>query len=407
MSGRRTGGGLWRLGVAGAVAGGLCALGVVLGQSGVVLSVVGLVVMVVVHEAAHYLMARRSKMAVTDAGLGFGPALFSATRGGVRWRVNLLPLGAYVRIPGMYRGQKTAVPEEATFRAQSALQRFCVVVAGGVANVVLAVVLMFAGLLGAPAPAAGVVVAKVDAQVAGLRSPAEAAGIGPGERIAALDGVAVSSVAQLHRVEVAMAEGSAAARRHVEVVVVGASGRRRALGVEAVRHDGAFEIGVLAQPATRTTGPFQAAWQAVDRNYQGLFLMGGALGRLFQPSFVAHYVAEVEGRPVPASVRLERPVSVVGVVEVGSEASRLGWRESLRFMALVSMALGVTNLLPVLPLDGGHALVVVYERLRSRRGRRHFVSSRTLGALSAIGASAFLALAASAIWLDVFHPVHL
>jgi membrane-associated protease RseP (regulator of RpoE activity) len=101
-----------------------------------------------------------------------------------------------------------------------------------------------------------------------------------------------------------------------------------------------------------------------------------------------------------------RPVSVVGVVQVASQAAHqdVGW--VLILLAQVNIFVGMVNMFPMLPLDGGHVLIAVYERIRSRRGRRYFLEARKIMPIAYLMLAFIVAIGLSTLYLDIVNPVH-
>jgi membrane-associated protease RseP (regulator of RpoE activity) len=158
----------------------------------------------------------------------------------------------------------------------------------------------------------------------------------------------------------------------------------------------------------------------------------GGFGRLFSPSGLQNYaqqVAEtttgndgadvaaqpnalrpVDGAPPASAVGIEeqqdRPISIVGIVQFGSGAAEAGWFELLSIVALVNIALALINLLPVLPFDGGHAVIGTYEGIRGKIQGRPYRADITKMMPVVYGVFALLLLlGVSSILLDILNPV--
>src|SRR5947208_5748196 len=165
-----------------------------------ILLVVGIVVMVMLHEAGHYAMAKRSGMKVTEYFLGFGPRLWSFRRGETEYGVKALPLGGYVRIVGMHNLEEVDPEDEPrTFRSAPFGKRMVVILAGVTMNLILAVFLFYGAFLDRgvitdqPTTTVSQVVAKSAAAKAGFRT---------GDRIVAVDEKRVTGWSSLkHAIE--------------------------------------------------------------------------------------------------------------------------------------------------------------------------------------------------------------
>jgi len=333
--------------------------------------VVLLLVSITLHELGHYLGARWGGMKPTEFFIGFGPRLFSFRRGDTEYGLKPILLGAYVKVPGMHNLEEVDPADEArTYRAQSYGRRARMVFAGPAMNLLVALVgfcLFFSAFTDyhydpkawpeIAAPASG--------------SAAEGAGIHGGDRIVAIDGAAIATFEDLRSV-VRPNPGKAV------VVTIERAG---------VRTDVPLVIGRITLPASDTT-PAQTVGQlgvqpahAIDRNVlegvQAGFTefgreIGGTvvgIGRIFSPSGLSRLFEMVTGQRKDDPT--DRPTSMVGIVQVGSSAVRSGVADTLLLLSALNLALGLFNLLPILPFDGGHLLIATYERIRSRRGKRY------------------------------------
>ena len=99
-----------------------------------------------------------------------------------------------------------------------------------------------------------------------------------------------------------------------------------------------------------------------------------------------------------------RPSSLVGIVRTGSQAADAGVAAVLYFLFVINVFIGVFNLTPVLPFDGGHVAIAVYERIRSRNGRRYFADVTKLMPLTYAVVAVLGLLFVSSVWLDVVRP---
>ena len=147
--------------------------------------IVGIILMVMLHEFGHYITAKRAGMKVTEFFVGFGPRLWSFTRGETEYGVKAIPAGGYVRIVGMSNLEDIDPDEEPrTFRHGTFGNRLTVILAGVTVNLILAFVLIYAALIGRGLPD------TLQAQVSRVLpdSPAAAAGVQNGDRIIGIDG---------------------------------------------------------------------------------------------------------------------------------------------------------------------------------------------------------------------------
>jgi regulator of sigma E protease len=311
------------------------------------------------HEVGHFLIGRWCGVKVETFSLGFGPELFGFDdRYETHWRVAALPLGGYVKFHGDANG--ASVPSEAameamspqeravSFSTQKVWKRAAIVAAGPVANFLLAV-LIYTGVFYVHGRA--LLLPVLDTVAAG--SAAEEAGFQPGDLIVAIDGTRVESFEDMQRF-VQGASGTplgfvvARAGKSVELV---ATPRRRDL----VTPFGTARVGVLGfqpNPANwhvQTYGLLDSVkiagsetWYIMART--GSYLKGLAAGQ-------------------ESTDQLSGPIRIA---EVSGAMAKIGVAALLALAAVVSISVGILNLLPVPLLDGGHLVYYAVEAMRGK-----------------------------------------
>ena len=333
------------------------------------LFVVLLLVSITLHEFGHYLGAKRGGMKPTEFFIGFGPRIFSFRRGETEFGLKPILLGAYVKVPGMHNLEEVDPADEPrTYRAQSYRHRFGFVFAGPGMNLLIALVgfcIFFASFTEYRRVESGT---PSMAPVAG--GPSALAGVREGDELLSIDGQEFASV--LAAIDYIHEHGG-------DTVVL------------TVRREGqALEVPVTVaatNPAGEPVGflgvQFQADTVAIDRNVpQGIqagFTEFGreigatvvGIGRIFSPSGLANLFQMVTGQREDDPT--QRATSLVGISKAGAAAVQSGFADTLVLLSALNLALGLFNLLPVLPFDGGHLLIATYERIRSRRGRKYQV----------------------------------
>lgn len=357
--------------------------------------ILGLILMIMLHEAGHLLAARRAGMKATEYFLGFGPRLWSFRRGETEYGVKAIPAGGYVRIVGMSNLEEVAPDDEArTFRRGSTRNRLVVILAGVTVNALLALVLFTVALAGRGEVVEGPST-TVREVVAG--SAAAEAGVRPGDEFVAVDGTAVGSWDDL--------KDAIEARGGVETTfTVVRDGRT--VDVQAVpgERDGQGFLGVAPDSEVRRIGllgavpeGFRAMREVTVGTVQGV-------GRIFTPSGVEQYSKNFTSEAPAAGSRAdrERPRSLVGIVDEGSSLVEGDVWALLWLLGAISLILALFNLIPLLPFDGGHAVVVVYEAVASRfRGTTVRVDFRKLMPVTAVVLALFITLGLSAMVLDI------
>ncbi|MEO6318306.1 MAG: M50 family metallopeptidase [Acidimicrobiales bacterium] len=417
----------WRLGMLVAA---IVALGVFAGK-GWLLIIGALVVMIFLHELGHYLTAKWSGMKVTEFFLFFGPKIWSFKKGDTEYGIKLIPLGAYVRIIGMSNIDPDVAPEDEprTFRQQSYPKRLLVVSAGSLMHLLQAFVLFVVvfSVLGVPGESTlaerlgGPTPVESDWTVGGVvdGSAAFDAGLRPGDDLLSIGGEPVDTFA---------AVGPAVAPNpgdDVELVVL-RDGREIVLDATLGTNErdpskGFLGIGpgfdlpdVRANPLRGAVESGRLTGEIMGQTVQGLasFFTGGvddfAASVAEGGSGSGDPTLEGTGRGggrAPGEGDENRLISIYGVARIGAGASEDGMVSFLLLMAGINISIGLLNMVPLLPLDGGHVAIATYERIRSIGGRRHMADVSRLLPLTYAVLLAMLLLGVSSIYLDIVDPI--
>ena len=363
--------------------------------------VLGLIVSVFLHEIGHFVTARASGMKVTQFYMGFGPRLVAWQRGEVEYGLRAFPIGAFVRIVGMNNLDETDPADEPrTYRSKSFPKRLLVITAGSLMHAIIALSLFagvytFAGRYGETG--------RVEvADVPYVGSAAEAAGVQMGDIIVSFDGVAVQTSSDFMQAVRARQPGD-----RVEVVI-DRNGQTLVL-----------QPTLTVFPGTQDTPEARAFFGVAgwSRDYVQVGVLA-AFGHAVQ-DVVGSAVNSVRGvftvlNPVNLAENLTsdvadpmtRPSTVVGASQLGGEIGREeGWRGILILLAAVNVFVGVFNMMPLLPFDGGHASVAIYERLRSTRSRRHQADVRKLAPIATAVVVLLVMLLVAGLYLDITQPL--
>jgi membrane-associated protease RseP (regulator of RpoE activity) len=388
---------------------------------GVVIFVLALLISVMLHEAGHFLTAKKFHMKVTQFFVGFGQTIWSRMRGETEYGIKVLPLGGFVKITGMTALEEVDPADEArSFRRQPGWQRAIVLIAGSFMHFALAFVLLFilaVGIgvtntttIGSISPCLPQTVKALDSGTCakGLpASPAKQAGIRARDKVVSIAGKPVSNWTQVGNVIRAQPVGKPVA------VVVDRGGRDLTLsvtpGTVAGRH-GSY-LGIEDQIFQRV-GPLSGVAYAGSTFGQVLELSGQAAAKL--PAALPDLFAKDRAKTAGGDVS-----SVIGAANDAGQvvAAGGGWQLTVSELLLIVISLnifvGAFNLLPLLPLDGGHLAIVIYERVRAwlarLRGRPDpgLVDMQKLIPVS-VGVFALLVgLGLILIAADIFNPVHL
>jgi membrane-associated protease RseP (regulator of RpoE activity) len=247
-------------------------------------------------------------------------------------------------------------------------------------------------------------------------SAASSAGLQAGDRITSVDGQPVKDFVQLRDLVYARPGQTVAlgVDRHGDDLTLTAT-----LGTE----DGHGKLGVEnGFPPRQKVGVVTATGRTFVEFGTGVKESLGALGSFFSPSGLSNFASDVvhggsptvssdqgtpSGSSQPQSDVKDRPVSIVGAAIIGSDLTREGLYAFLGFFATINLFIGIVNLIPLLPLDGGHVIIATYERIRSRRGRRYQVDVVKLLPLTYAVVMVLGLIFVSTLFLDLADPIRI
>jgi regulator of sigma E protease len=332
-----------------------------------VLTILGIVVLIVLHELGHFTVAKAVGMRVERFSLFFPPTIARVRRGETEYAIGAIPAGGYVKITGMNPEEIGDLDPEVSRRAyytQAPWKRVAVILAGPGVNIVIAFVLFWAVLVsgnlnGLTAlesldPSVKTLLPSTSVLVVERGKPA-AGVLRPGDRIVAVDGkpaTVASARAGIaaHRCAGALTNGCAAATP--VRLTVRRAGRTLTLSVfpRYRGKDSRMLIGFGFGASAKSFGPLSAAGAAVDEMWHTTTQTLTGFAHALTSSKARHEVS-----------------SIVGITNYAHETVVAGAGYALVFVGFISLILAVINLFPFLPLDGGHVLWSVAEKLRGRR----------------------------------------
>ena len=355
----------------------------------------GIILLVMLHEWGHYFTAKRAGMKVTEFFVGFGPRLWSFQKGETEYGVKALPLGGYVRIIGMTNMEDVDPEDEPrTYRQQSTPKRLMVILAGITVNLVIAL-LLFTVVIAGRGEAVG---PNTTVEQLSAKSAAVAAGIHVGDKLVAIDGVPVKSWKQLVP-EIQQRGGETA------TITVERNGVAKDLTATIGEKSGLGFLGVGPGTQYDSIGLFAAIPKAFTTVGDVTTATWNGLASRFTPSGVQTTAKQsfTSAAPAPGSqADQERPQSLIGFVANGSKVANGNVWLILWLLAALSLVLALFNLLPVLPLDGGHAVIAAYEGIASKvKHHRVFADYRKLIPISVVVLAPLMFLAVSAMVLDI------
>ncbi|HMJ76087.1 MAG TPA: site-2 protease family protein [Iamia sp.] len=421
--GRMTLGQWVRLGVVGGL---LVWLTYATGVYGLIM-VLGIVVMITLHELGHFVMAKRAGMKVTEFFLGFGPRIWSVRRGETEYGLKLIPAGAYVKIVGMHDIEDVDPADEPrTYRQQPFWQRFGVAVAGSTVHFLLAVGLIFILLVGVGLPGGEIVQKESDWRVGSVSedSGASRAGLREGDDIVALDGKAVETFDDL--------KGIVGPRAGEDLAItIERNGERQDLEVTLGENPDDASLGFLGVGGGVRDEDKLGFVEAVPASFEQFGSVAvesiKGLGKIFTPDGISSYSRQVrDAREEPTAVddvsdprassassaeedpNETRLLSLLGVFRIGVDAGEAGGFASLMLLfVFINVFIGLFNLVPLLPFDGGHVSIAIYEKVQEwrRRDRRRYLAD--VGKLIPMTYAVVIVLGlifVSSLYLDLVNP---
>lgn len=358
--------------------------------------VFGLLISIFLHEFGHYWTARKTGMKVTQFYMGFGPRLWSRKRGELEYGVRAFPLGAFVRIVGMSNlDDCDPADEDRSYRSKSYPRRLLVITAGSLMHMAIALALFIgvyaaAGRLG-ESGSVRIVYAPV------IGSPAAEIGLREGDVILSINGALLKSREDL-----------------VAAITSNSPGEQIAVEINRDGMQQTFDATLAANPVDESLGYLGVGTESMDYIKQSLpsafvyavrdsaqAIVGSvqAIPKIFNPANAINSVRETSADPAT------RPSTVVGASQVGGEAGkRDGLKGVLIMLAYVNVFVGVFNMFPSLPFDGGHAAVATYERLRSRKGVRYRADFGKMIPLATAVVALLILITFAGLYLDITQP---
>jgi membrane-associated protease RseP (regulator of RpoE activity) len=388
---------------------------------GVILFVLAILIVVMVHESGHFLVAKVFGFKATKFFVGFGPTLWSFQQGETEYGIKAIPAGGFVKIIGMNPYEEIA-PEDRprSYPNKPRWQRALLLAAGSATHWVVAFVILVvtAMTIGFPTGEATNEVAAVETRVRGVEAPAARAGFQPGDEIVEVSGTATDSWDETRRLIrsssgptefVVLRDGT---RVTIDAIVAESifTDEGRLVDIaqpgEELREPGPGEekvgfLGVSPEPEFDRDGLGPAIVDAGGRTWDVTRLSFRGIGEVFGMVFGGELWDALTGegdRQVD-----EGPLGLVGAGRIAGESVASG-----RFLDLIGLIVGFTifvgvmNLLPLPPLDGGHLAVLAYEKMTGRT-----VDVRKLIPIAAAVISFFVVLFVAVLYLDLARPVQI
>lgn len=388
---------------------------------GLILFIVAILLVVMIHESGHFFVAKAFNFKATKYFIGFGPTIWSIHRGETEYGIKALPLGGFVKIVGMNPYEEIdAADIPRSYPNKPIWQRALVIVAGSATHFVVAFLLLVITTMtiGFPTNQASNELSVVEGSIEGTQSPAARAGFQPGDEIVAVDGrelnewddirnfirqhpddsVVFTVVRDGETTDVEAMLGSALVGAEGELIEYSPPGAAISTEVGSGEQIVGF-LGVQPEPVYETKGFVGAVGDSASRTWDVTTLSVRGIGDMFTMVFGGELWDALQGegeRQVD-----EGPLGIVGASRLASESVERG-----RMLDLVALIVGFTifvglmNLLPLPPLDGGHLAVLAYEKVTGKT-----IDVRKLVPIAAAVISFFVILFIAVLYLDLARPI--
>jgi len=354
--------------------------------------VLSLFLIIMIHEGGHYLAARRYNFRVLEYFLGFGPKLWSVRRGEIEYGVKAIPAGGYVKIAGMNPFENDVPPgdENRAYTAKPVWQRIIVILCGPLSHFLVAGIL-FSILIATVGDGHAAKVVAVKPRLAGSASPAAVAGLQPGDLIVQIgdvqnpDQAAIGAWMDAHPGE-------------TTPLVIERGGRFLSLQATPVNDPalGRYRFGISMGPVPRPVP--SAVWHGFGQVGTMTVESAKGIAHAFGPSGVVRMFTLLTTSTPRNDQDAASLVGVGGMV--GNMGANGQWAQFLFVFAYVTLFIGLVNLIPLPPLDGGHVALAVIEKIRGKAIDMKKVVPVSATVLVLLG---FFSI--SAMILDVWKPI--
>jgi regulator of sigma E protease len=331
------------------------------------ITLLALSVVIFVHELGHLLAAKKSGIAAPEFSIGMGPLLYKKKWGETDYCLRLFPIGGFVKLGGLDESIDS-IPDSQNYYHKSFGARFLTIVAGSLMNIFLGWILYTAVFIGLGKPVPDPSIASVL-----KNSPAAAVGLMPGDRLISIEGDTIVNPATDFGARIK------ADPDHTFTVVIERNGDKKTVLVKPVLVKGAAQIGITfgqkIQPLSVLESISEALFETF-RQVKGVFV---SLDMLFT-----------------GKAGLKDLAGPVGILQFASVGLEKGFLSFLSVIAMISISLGVANLLPIPVLDGGHVVFLCIEKIIGKR-----LPQKVEVILTNIGAALLIALMVFIVGSDV------
>ncbi len=337
------------------------------------LAIIGLSLIIIVHELGHFSTARLSGMYVEEFFIGFGPKIFKfKARGGTTYGISAIPVGGYNKILGADRNEPIPTHmKEKSFQNKPVYKKILVYINGAGFNIILAILLIGISL------SMGVFVLTTIIDYIQPDSPADISGFEVGDKVIALDDRNIESWDDFS----ALTKDNPG--KEVTYTVI-RNGEEIKLEARLDNIEGQGYLGISPEYVKQKLGFTEIVRESFRSTWDIIVICGRSIGMLFSGKI---------------SLSDARPVSPVGVISIFQQSASMGIQNFIFFVALVSLLIGFGNLIPILPLDGGHIVLILIEAVRKKP-----ISSKILGICNAIGIFILVSILIIGFIFDIISP---
>ena len=290
-----------------------------------------------VHELGHFLVAKKCGVYIKEFALGFGPQLFAKQGKETKYTLRMIPFGGYVSM----LGEEERVEDERAFSQKKPIQRFFIIIAGATVNIILGLLIYF-----------GLSFTTSDYYTNQVRSlepnyAAEQNGIQPGDVIEKINGKTICT------------------KTDIDTIVRGSEGNKLVLEIKRNQETKQLEMVPSKMDMTLKDGSQYELYflgvvlEKADATIQNRFYYSVIKTKGFISELGMNLKMLFTG-----GVKADQLMGPVGISEIVAETSSL--QDFVYFLALISVSLGISNLLPILPLDGGRAVLILIEMMRRK-----------------------------------------
>lgn len=315
----------------------------------IIIFVIAISIIVIIHELGHFLSAIKLGVKVEEFGLGIPPKLFSITKRGIIWSLNLLPLGGFVRI----KGEEGENPEDYnSFASRPVSHRLIILSSGVFMNFLLAIFLFFLGFsIGWPVDLSKEKVnekylIKKNVMVAYIKEgfPAEKAGLNVGDFILEINNKKITDISDIKINDNKVVKLKILRNKKIKEINISPKSTKQGYKIGI----GATEIGVVRYPF------YLALWESIKYIFYFIFLIFKVLFYLIYD--ILFY------RKIPG--QLGGPVAIAAITK---QAVDMGMLYVIQLFALVSLNLAIVNFLPFPALDGGRVIFLLIEKFKGKK----------------------------------------